>query len=221
MKYVDEFRDAAAVHQAIDAIARVTTRRWNIMEICGGQTHAIMKHGLQQLLPTNIHLLHGPGCPVCVTPIEKIDQAIAIAMQPNTVLCSYGDMLRVPGSEQSLLDCKAQGADIRVIYSPLEAVAIAKNDPGKQVVLFAIGFETTAPGNAAAIKQAKLDKASNFSALVCQVTVPAAINALLSGNDFEIDGFLAAGHVCTIMGYHQYHQLAEHYQLPIVITGFE
>ncbi|MGB5326244.1 MAG: hydrogenase formation protein HypD, partial [Pseudomonadales bacterium] len=221
MKYVDEFRDAAAVRHAVDAINGVATKPWNIMEICGGQTHSIMRYGLHELLPRNIHLLHGPGCPVCVTPAEKIDQAVAIAMQENTVLCSYGDMLRVPGSGQSLLDCKALGADVRIIYSPLEAVDIAMSEPAKQVVLFAIGFETTAPGNAAAIKQAKLKNVENFSALVCQVTVPAAIDALLGNKDFEIDGFLAAGHVCTIMGFHQYHQLAKKYRVPIVITGFE
>ena len=203
MKYVDEFRDATAVHRAIDAIKSVTTRPWNIMEICGGQTHSIMKYGLNQLLPEDIHLLHGPGCPVCVTPTEKIDQAMAIAMQADTVLCSYGDMLRVPGSDRSLLDCKAQGADVRVIYSPTDAIDIAIKETGKQVVLFAIGFETTAPGNAAAIRQAKLKHLENFSALVCQVTVPAAIGALLSSDDFEIDGFLAAGPAFTIMGYHQ------------------
>lgn len=221
MKYADEFRDAAAVRNAIDTIKGIATRPWNVMEICGGQTHSIMRYGLHELLPENIHLLHGPGCPVCVTPAEKIDQAIAIAMQEDTVLCSYGDMLRVPGNSRSLLDCKALGADVRVIYSPLEAVDIAIGEPGKEIVLFAIGFETTAPGNAAAIRQAKLKHVENFSALVCQVTVPAAIDALLGNNDFEIDGFLAAGHVCTIMGFHQYHWLAAKYQVPIVITGFE
>lgn len=221
MKYVDEFRDEAGVEYYINLINEKVSKPWRIMEICGGQTHAIKKYGLDQLLPEEIKLLHGPGCPVCVTPQEVIDQAVAIAQQENVIVCSYGDMLRVPGDQLSLLDCKARGADVRVIYSPLEAVRIAQQESQRQVVLFAIGFETTAPGNAAAIKQAKEKGLDNFSALVCQVTVPAAIDLLMSDRDNRIDGFLAAGHVCTVMGYHQYHELANTHKIPIVITGFE
>lgn len=221
MKFVDEFQDSAGVDHYLNIIRETISKPWRIMEICGGQTHSIRKYGIDQLLPKEIQLLHGPGCPVCVTPQEVIDQAVAIAQQENVIVCSYGDMLRVPGSGLSLLDCKARGAEVRVIYSPVEAVKIAQAESDKQVVFFAIGFETTAPGNAAAIKMARDKNLENFSALVCQVTVPAAIDLLMSQPDNLIDGFLAAGHVCTVMGYHQYHRLANSYHIPIVITGFE
>ncbi|MDH3492426.1 MAG: hydrogenase formation protein HypD [Acidobacteriota bacterium] len=221
MKYIDEYRDAEAAEKLRKAINAVTTREWTLMEVCGGQTHAIVKFGIDELLPDEIRLVHGPGCPVCVTPLELIDKAIAIASKPNVVFCSFGDMLRVPGSEKDLLMVKAAGGDIRIVYSPLDAVKIARNNPEKEVVFFAVGFETTAPANAMAVRQAKELGVKNFSILVSHVLVPPAIEAILSSPQCLVQGFLAAGHVCTVMGYEEYAPLAEKYGVPIVVTGFE
>ena len=221
MKYIDEFRDAALVHRYADAIARITTRSWTIMEICGGQTHSIVRHGIDQLLPPGVSLLHGPGCPVCVTPAESIDMAIAIAGKTGAIFCSFGDMLRVPGYDGSLLAAKARGADVRMVYSPLDALRIAREAPSREVVFFAIGFETTAPATAMAVAQAARDGIENFSLLVSHVLVPPAIEALLSASDNQVEGFLAAGHVCTVMGYREYEPIARSYRVPIVVTGFE
>lgn len=215
------YRDPATVRALAQAIAAATTRPWTVMEICGGQTHALLKHGLDQLLPRELTLIHGPGCPVCVTPTAAIDFAIALAARPEIILCTYADMLRVPGSAESLLDARAAGAEVRMIYSPLEALAIARAAPTREVVLFAIGFETTAPGNAHAIAAAAAAGLANFSALVAQVTVPAALDALLGDPDRRIDGLLAAGHVCTVTGYADYHAIAARHGAPIVVTGFE
>lgn len=221
MKYVDEFRAPAAARRYAEAIARITTRPWTIMEICGGQTHSIVRHGIDRMLPDSVTLLHGPGCPVCVTPAGMIDTAIAIAQRPSVIFCSFGDMLRVPGEGGSLLAAKARGADVRMVYSPLDALAIARAQPDREVVFFAIGFETTAPTTAMAVLQAERDGLSNFSLLVSHVLVPPAIEALLSDPDNGVQGFLAAGHVCTIMGYWEYEPLARRFRIPIVVTGFE
>lgn len=221
MRYLDEFRDAKLVKQVLHQIHESTTRPWVIMEICGGQTHSIMQHGLDQLLPSQIELVHGPGCPVCVTPLELIDKALAIASRPEVIFCSFGDMLRVPGSTTDLLTVKSRGGQVRIVYSPIDAVLIARDNPEKEVVFFAIGFETTAPVNAASIRYAKSLGLKNFSLLVSQVTVPAAMHAILSSPNNRVQGFLAAGHVCAVMGYHQYHSIAKAYRIPIVITGFE
>ncbi len=221
MKFVDEYRDPQAAAKFTQKISEITTRPWTIMEICGGQTHAIVKNGIDLLLPKEITLLHGPGCPVCVTAVELIDKAIAIALQDEVIFCSFGDMLRVPGSREDLLSARARGADIRTVYSPLDAVKLAENNPERKVVFFAIGFETTAPGNAAAVYQAKQQGLSNFFLLVAQVLVPPAIEAILSAPDCAIQGFLAAGHVCTIMGYTEYEKLSAKYGIPMVVTGFE
>ncbi|HHH40528.1 MAG TPA: hydrogenase formation protein HypD [Chloroflexi bacterium] len=221
MKYLEEYRNADLVHKVLDEIHRITTRPWTIMEICGGQTHSILRHGLDQLLPPQITLVHGPGCPVCVTPLELIDKAIAIASRPEVIFCSYGDMLRVPGSEKDLFRVKAEGGDVRVVYSPLDAVKIAQQNPDRMVVFFAIGFETTAPPNAMAVYQAKQMGLENFAVLVSHVTVPPAIVAILESPYNQVQGFLAAGHVCTVMGYWEYEPLAERYHVPIVVTGFE
>src|SRR5271167_1591320 len=191
------------------------------MEICGGQTHTIVKSGLEDLLPREITLVHGPGCPVCVTPIELIDKAVAIAQRPDVIFCSFGDMLRVPGSTKSLFDAKAEGADVRIVYSPLDALKLAKSNPTKQVVFFAVGFETSAPANAMAAWQADHDGIENFSLLVSHVLVPPAMEALLSSSNCVVQGFLAAGHVCTVMGYEEYEPIAKKYKVPIVVTGFE
>jgi hydrogenase expression/formation protein HypD len=201
MKYVDEFRDAGLVKNLIHGITKELSQSWNIMEICGGQTHSIMKYGLPELLPAGINLVHGPGCPVCVTPIEVIDKAIYLARQPNVILTSFGDMLRVPGSDCDLLQTRAQGADVRTVMSPLDALTLAKNNPEKQVVFFAVGFETTAPVIALALVQAKKQQIKNFFVLVSHVLVPPAMEAILSDPQSKIQGFLAAGHVCTVMGY--------------------
>ncbi len=219
MKYVAEYRDAAAVRALVEAIARDTTRPWRVMEVCGGQTHAIARFGLEELLPEGLELLHGPGCPVCVTPVELIDAAITVARRPEVTLCSYGDMLRVPGSRDDLFAAKAAGADVRVVYSVLDALAVARNEPERQVVFFAVGFETTAPGHALAVAQAERDGVANFSLLVSHVLVPPAIEAIAQSGD--VDGFLAAGHVCTVAGVDAYRPLSERHQLPIVVTGFE
>ncbi len=221
MKFVSEYRDPKAAEQLATAIRRKVTRPWTIMEICGGQTHTIVKSGLEDLLPKEITLVHGPGCPVCVTPIELIDKAVAIAKRPETIFCSFGDMLRVPGSSKSLFDAKAEGANVRIVYSPLDALKLAKTNPDKQVVFFAVGFETTAPANAMAAWQADHDGVENFSLLVSHVLVPPAMEALLSSEHCVVQGFLAAGHVCTIMGFEEYFPIAEKYKVPIVVTGFE
>lgn len=221
MKYLDEFRDAGVVKQALDQLSKITQHPWVIMEICGGQTHSIMQHGLDQLLPPLIELVHGPGCPVCVTSLELIDKAHAIASLPNVIFCSFGDMLRVPGSTQDLFSLRASGSQIQIVYSPLDAVKIAQQNPDKEVVFFAIGFETTAPANAMSVLQARSLGVKNYSILVSQVTVPPAMHAILGSPDNRVQGFLAAGHVCAIMGYHQYHPIADKYKIPIVVTGFE
>jgi len=221
MRYIDEYRDGALAHKYLDLIRQITTREWTIMEICGGQTHTIMKYGIESLLPKSITLLHGPGCPVCVTPVEMIDKAIAIAQKPDVILASFGDMLRVPGSKKDLLTVKAEGGAIRIVYSPLDAVRLAQQRPDKNIVFFAVGFETTAPANAMAVWQAKKLGLKNFSILCSHVLVPPAIELLLSSPGASIQGFLAAGHVCTVMGYEEYIPLAEKYKIPIVVTGFE
>ena len=221
MKFVDENRDPKAAARLIGEIRRITSRPWTIMEICGGQTHAIVKHGLDQLLPPQITLLHGPGCPVCVTPVELIDKAITLARRKDTILCSFGDMLRVPGSQYDLLSVKAEGGDVRTVYSPLDALQVAIANPAREVVFFAVGFETTAPANAMAVMQASKLGIANFSLLVAQVLVPPAIEAILSAEDCRVQGFLAAGHVCTVMGYTEYEPLAQKYKVPIIVTGFE
>ncbi len=221
MKYIDEYRDRQLAHEYVAAIAKITTRPWTLMEICGGQTHSIVKHGIDRLIPSEITLLHGPGCPVCVTPVDLIDQAIAIAHNPNVIFCSFGDMLRVPSSTTDLLSAKASGADIRIVYSPLDAVKLAQQNRDRQVVFFAVGFETTAPTTALAIAQAKQLDLTNFSILCAHVLVPPAMEAILSNPDHMMQGFLAAGHVCTVMGYGEYEAIAQQYQIPIVVTGFE
>jgi hydrogenase expression/formation protein HypD len=221
MKYIDEYRDKDAARGYAEALARITTKPWTIMEVCGGQTHAIVKFGIDQLLPAGVTLVHGPGCPVCVTPLEIIDKSIQIASQPDVIFCSFGDMLRVPGSGKDLLSVKAEGGDVRIVYSPVDAVKIAKENPGKNVVFFAVGFETTAPANAMAVYQAAREKLTNFFMLVSHVLVPPAMEAILSASNNRVQGFLAAGHVCTVMGYTEYYPIAEKYRVPIVVTGFE
>jgi hydrogenase expression/formation protein HypD len=221
LKFVDEYRDQAQAEGLAQSIARITTKPWSIMEVCGGQTHSIVKYGIDELLPKHITLLHGPGCPVCVTPLELIDKALQIAARPEVIFCSFGDMLRVPGSGGDLFSVKAKGADVRIVYSPLDALKIARDNPGRQVVFFAVGFETTAPANAMAVFQAHAQKIANFSVLVSHVLVPPAIEAILSAPDNRTQGFLAAGHVCTVMGFEEYLPLAKKYRVPIVVTGFE
>jgi hydrogenase expression/formation protein HypD len=221
MRFVDEYRDAGRARDCAAVIARTVTRRWTIMEVCGGQTHAIVKFGIDALLPPNLTLVHGPGCPVCVTPLELIDKAIAIAAAPGVVFCSFGDMLRVPGSRTDLLTAKAAGADVRIVYSPLDALRVAREQPDRQVVFFAVGFETTAPPNALAVLQAHRAGLRNFSVLVSHVLVPPAIEALLASPDRRVQGFLAAGHVCTVMGCAEYEPIAARHRVPIVVTGFE
>ncbi len=221
MKYIDEYRDAALVKNAAVELERIITRPWVLMEICGGQTHAIMRYGIDQLLPPEIELVHGPGCPVCVTPLELIDKALAIASKPGVIFTSYGDMLRVPGSSKDLFSIRASGGDVRVVYSPLDAVKIAQENPDKQVVFFAIGFETTAPANAMSVLQANSLGLSNFSILVSHVCVPPAMEAILSSPENRVQAFLAAGHVCAVMGFWEYAPIAEKYNVPIVVTGFE
>jgi hydrogenase expression/formation protein HypD len=221
MKFVNEFRDAKIAQQLSKEISSLVTRPWTIMEICGGQTHAIVKYGIDELLPKEISLVHGPGCPVCVTPIEIIDRAIAIASQPHTILCSFGDMLRVPGSAIDLLSVKATGADIRIVYSPLDSLKIAQQNRDRHVVFFAVGFETTAPATAMTLYQAKKLELRNFSMLVSHVLVPPAMETILSSPACRVQGFLAAGHVCTVMGYNEYVPIVKKYGVPIVVTGFE
>jgi hydrogenase expression/formation protein HypD len=221
MRFVDEFRDAALVKAGLAEIRRLATRHWTIMEICGGQTHAIMHYGLDELLPEQIELVHGPGCPVCVTSLELIDKALAIASMPGVIFTSYGDMLRVPGSNGDLFSVRAAGGQVRVVYSPLDAVKIAEQNPDKQVVFFAIGFETTAPSNLMSVLRARELGLKNFSVLVSQVCVPPAMHAILGSPSNRVQGFLAAGHVCTVMGYWEYPAVAEKYKVPMVVTGFE
>lgn len=221
MKFVHEFRDAAAVSALIEAIRATVTRPWTIMEVCGGQTHAIVKFGLDKLLPPEIELLHGPGCPVCVTPLEMIDRAHAVARRPGVIFCSFGDMLRVPGSRGDLLAVKAQGGDVRIVYSPLDAVDIAAANPARSVVFFAIGFETTAPANALAVWQARRRGLANFSMLVSHVIVPPVLTAILQSPGNRVQAFLGPGHVCTVVGFREYEPIAAEYRVPIVISGFE
>jgi hydrogenase expression/formation protein HypD len=221
MRFVDEYRQETDAQQFVRAIHQAVTQPWTIMEICGGQTHTLIKSGIDQMLPSEVILIHGPGCPVCVTSLELIDKAINIARRSEVIFTSFGDMLRVPGSEADLLSVKAQGGDVRIVYSPLDAVKLAQKHPDRQVVFFAVGFETTAPGNAMAVWQAKQLGLTNFSILSSHVLVPPAIEAILSSPGNKVQGFLAAGHVCTVMGYHEYEPIAEKYRVPIVVTGFE
>jgi hydrogenase expression/formation protein HypD len=221
VKYLDEFGDAELAKRLLDDIAESTTQNWALMEVCGGQTHTIIRNGIDQLLPDQIELIHGPGCPVCVTPLETIDRALAIAARPDVIFCSFGDMIRVPGSSDDLFRIKSRGGDIRIVYSPLDAVKIAQENPDKQVVFFGVGFETTAPANAMTVKLAKQQGIDNFSLLVSHVLVPPAIRAIMDSPSARVQGFLAAGHVCTVMGLSEYEPLVEQYQVPIVATGFE
>jgi hydrogenase expression/formation protein HypD len=221
MKYLDEYRDTEAARRLTAAIARTVTRPWTIMEVCGGQTHTIVKYGIDRVLPPTVELVHGPGCPVCVTSLEMIDRAHAVASRPDVIFCSFGDMLRVPGSRGDLLQLKSQGSDVRVVYSPLDAVNLAAANPGRKVVFFAIGFETTAPPNAMAVWLARRRRLTNFSVLVSHVLVPPAMTAILQAPGNRVQGFLGPGHVCTVMGYTEYEPIARRYRVPIVVTGFE
>jgi hydrogenase expression/formation protein HypD len=221
MKHLDEYRDPAQVKALLQKINELVSQPWVIMEICGGQTHSFLRHGLDSLLPPEIELVHGPGCPVCVTPLEQIDKAIAIASRPEVIFTSYGDMLRVPGSNTDLFSVRAKGGDVRVVYSPLEAVQLAETHPDKEVVFFAIGFETTAPANAMAVLLARKKGITNFSIITAQVRVPPAMEAILQSKSCRVQGFLAAGHVCAVMGFHEYLPIAANYAVPIVVTGFE
>ncbi|NKB67563.1 MAG: hydrogenase formation protein HypD [Candidatus Latescibacteria bacterium] len=221
MKFVDEYRDPEQARAYARSLERLVTKPWTLMEVCGGQTHSIVKFGVDQLLPEGIRLVHGPGCPVCVTPLELIDKALEIAARPEVIFCSFGDMLRVPGSRDDLLRVKARGGDVRMVYSPLDALEIARQHPDRQVVFFAVGFETTAPANAMAAFQASQQNIDNFSLLVSHVLVPPAIEAILGAQGNQVQAFLAAGHVCMVMGYREYFPLAQRYKVPIVVTGFE
>ena len=221
MKFLDEYRDAELALEYAREIARVTRQHWTMMEVCGGQTHAILKFGIDTLLPKQIELIHGPGCPVCVTPLELIDKALKIAAEPGVIFCSFGDMLRVPGSQSDLASVKAAGADVRMVYSPLDAVIVAQKNPNKTVVFFGVGFETTAPTTAMAVYQAAQMGLRNFYVLVSHVLVPAAMEAILASQDCRVQGFLAAGHVCAVTGFEEYFPIAARYRVPIVVTGFE
>ena len=221
MKYVEEYRDPVLAKQLLGEINAAVTRPWSLMEVCGGQTHTIVRQGIDDLLPAGLRMVHGPGCPVCVTPLELIDKACAIAARPDVIFTSYGDMLRVPGSETDLLALKARGSDVRTVYSPMDAVRIAIDTPDRQVVFFAVGFETTAPANAMAVMQAKELGLHNFSVLVSHVLVPPAMTAILDDPECDIDAFLAAGHVCAVMGWREYEPIVERYRVPIIVTGFE
>ncbi len=221
MKYLDEYRDAAIVRSLAARIRRTATRRWVLMEVCGGQTHTIVKQGLDELVGDAVEMIHGPGCPVCVTPLEQIDKALLLAANPDVIFTSFGDMLRVPGSDCDLQQVRARGGTVRVVYSPLDALQLAIRTPDKNVVFFAVGFETTAPANAMAVWRARELGVKNFSVLVSHVTVPPAMTALLSAPDNRVQGFLAAGHVCTVMGWSEYEPIAAQYRVPIVVTGFE
>jgi hydrogenase expression/formation protein HypD len=221
VKYLDEYRDPVLARKLIAEIHRVTTRPWTLMEVCGGQTHTIVKQGIDEALPEGVRMIHGPGCPVCVTPLEQVDKALAIAARPDVIFTSYGDMLRVPGSSTDLLALKARGADVRIVYSPLDALRIAVANPDRQVVFFAVGFETTAPANAMAVAEAARRGIDNFSVLVSHVLVPPAMTALLDSPNNRVQAFLAAGHVCAVMGWTEYEPIAAKYHVPIVVTGFE
>lgn len=221
MKYLTEYRDPVLAKAVLAEIRQSVTRPWSIMEVCGGQTHSLVKNGILELLPKTLRMIHGPGCPVCVTPLRLIDKAIHLALKENIILCSFGDMLRVPGSEKSLLQAKAEGGDVRILYSPLEAVKIAEENPERQVVFFAVGFETTAPANALSVVHAARKNLKNYTILSSHVLVPPAIRAVMEDEQSQIDGFLAAGHVCTIMGDAEYAPICQKYKVPIVITGFE
>ncbi len=221
MKFLDEYRDPAACRRYAAQLAEACTRPWTLMEVCGGQTHAVIRFGLDQLFPPGLRLVHGPGCPVCVTPLEQIDRALELARSEEVILCTFGDMLRVPGSSGDLQAARAEGADVRVVYSPLDAVEVARAHPHLQVVFFAVGFETTAPANAVAAMAARRERLANFSLLVSQVRVPPALELLLGAEDNQVQGFLAAGHVCTIMGWTEYERIAARWKVPLVVTGFE
>jgi hydrogenase expression/formation protein HypD len=221
MKYLDEYRDGPIAAKIVDEIRRIQTRPWVLMEVCGGQTHSIVKHGIDHLLPDGIELVHGPGCPVCVTPLEMIDKAHAIAQRPGVIFCSFGDMLRVPGSDGDLFTIKSNCGDVRVVYSPLDCLKIARTNPDKQVVFFAIGFETTAPANAMLAWRAREEKMTNVSLLVSHVLVPPALEAILASPENRVQGFLGPGHVCAVMGYTEYLPISARYNVPIVVTGFE
>lgn len=221
MKFITEYRSPELVEQYLAEIRRIVTRPWSIMEVCGGQTHSLVKNGIVQMLPPEVRMIHGPGCPVCVTPLHLIDKAVHLAEKQGVILCSYGDMLRVPGSEKSLLESKAAGADVRILYSPLEAVRIAQENPGREVVFFAVGFETTAPANALSVLHAQRAGVRNYSILTSHVLVPPAIEAVINDDESSIQGFLAAGHVCAIMGLDEYYPIVERYRTPVVVTGFE
>ena len=221
MKYIEEFQDPALAQRLLDDIHATVTRPWALMEVCGGQTHSIIRHGIDQLLPEQVELIHGPGCPVCVTPLEVIDKALEIASRPGVIFCSFGDMLRVPGSGRDLFQVRSEGGDVRVVYSPLDALRIAQENPSREVVFFGIGFETTAPPNAMTVYQARKLGIRNFSLLVSHVRVPPAIEAIMQSPDCRVQGFLAAGHVCSVMGIDEYPDLAERFKVPIVVTGFE
>lgn len=221
MKYLSEFRDPEVVEHYLEELHKVATRSWTIMEICGGQTHSLVKNGLLNLLPKQITMVHGPGCPVCVTPLNLIDKAVYLAEEKGVILCSFGDMIRVPGSNRSLLEAKANGADVRILYSPLEAVKIAQEHPDRQVVFFAVGFETTAPANALSVLHARRLGLTNYSILASHVLVPPAMEAVINDGEAQIQGFLAAGHVCTIMGLDEYEPIVQKYHIPMVVTGFE
>jgi hydrogenase expression/formation protein HypD len=221
VKYLDEYRDAGAARGYAESLRRITTKPWTVMEVCGGQTHSIVKYGLDEMLPSDITLVHGPGCPVCVTPVDLIDKALLLAARKDVIFTTFGDMMRVPGSSTDLLAVKAAGGDVRMVYSPLDALKLAAANPGRQVVFFGVGFETTAPATAMAVYQAKQQGFANFSMLVSHVLVPPAMEAILSSPRCRVQGFLAAGHVCSVMGYHEYFPVAERYHVPIVVTGFE
>jgi len=221
VKFIDEYRDPKAALRFAKAILKITTRPWTMMEVCGGQTHAIVRFGIDELLPKQVRLVHGPGCPVCVTPVELINKAIELASKRDVIFCSFGDMLRVPGTKKDLFSVKAQGGDVRIVYSPLDAVKVAVANPEKQVVFFAVGFETTAPANAMAVHQAYRQRVPNFSILVSHVLVPPAMKTILASPNNQVQGFLAAGHVCVVMGYNEYDPIARAYRVPIVVTGFE
>ncbi|EST38102.1 hydrogenase formation protein HypD [Streptomycetaceae bacterium MP113-05] len=221
MKYMDEFQDPELAQRLLDDIRATVTRPWSLMEVCGGQTHTIIRHGIDQLLPEQVRLIHGPGCPVCVTPLEVIDKALAIAARPGVIFCSFGDMLRVPGTDRDLFRVRSEGGDVRVVYSPLDALRVAQQNPDREVVFFGIGFETTAPPNAMTVYQAHRLGIRNFSLLVSHVRVPPAIEAIMTSPDCQVQGFLAAGHVCSVMGVEEYPELAERHRVPIVVTGFE
>jgi hydrogenase expression/formation protein HypD len=221
MKFMSEYREPEMVEKYLSELHKTITRTWTIMEVCGGQTHSLVKNGLLNLMPKEVNMVHGPGCPVCVTPLNLIDKAVYLAMEKGVIMCSYGDMLRVPGSKHSLLEAKAAGADVRILYSPLEAVKIAQENPNREVVFFAVGFETTAPANALSVVHANRLGVKNYSILASHVLVPPAMEAVMDDEDTVIQGFLAAGHVCTIMGISEYYPLVEKYKVPIVVTGFE